>query len=342
VSADLVLSWFHQRDVDFRVPELLWALALVPVLLLAYVAARRARRRVAGAFAVRGRLPRSRARLARGVALALLLAGLAGLTVGFARPVLPMETPEDHATVVLVLDASTTMRATDVRPTRFEAAKAVARTALAAVPERAQVAVVVYSQTAYILVAPTHDHGAAAVGIAQARTAEGAAPGDAIAVALAAIPQAEQPDGASPGAQPGAPAAGPGAAGAGGPASKVPATIVLVASGDQSAGRPLPDAIAAARDAHVPINTVAVGPRPGAEQKAPFDAATLRQVAQASGGRSFSSPSSRDWAQTFRGLGSEVTVRRTPQEIGQFVGAGGLAICGLAMVISLIAARRLV
>lgn len=338
MSADLVLSWFHQRDVDFRVPELLWALALVPVLLLAYVAARRGRRRVAGAFSVRGRLPRPHARLARGVALVLLLAGLAGLTVGFARPVLPMETPEDHATVVLVLDASTTMRATDVRPTRFEAAKAAARTALAAVPERAQVAVVAYSQTAYILVAPTHDHGAAAVGIAQARTAEGAAPGDAIAVALAAIPQAEQPDGAAPGA----PAAGAGAGGAGGPASKVPATIVLVASGDQSAGRPLPDAVNAARDANVPVNTVAVGPRPGAEQKATFDAAALRQVAQASGGRFFSSPSSRDWTQTFRSLGSEVTVRRTPQEIGHFVGAAGLAVCGLAMVISLIATRRLI
>src|SRR5919202_3203276 len=188
-----LLAWFHERDVDFRTPELLWALALAPLLLVAYVAARRARRRVAGAFSVRGRAPRPRARLARAIALSLLLAGLSGLTVGFARPVVPMETPEDHATVVLVLDASTTMRATDVSPTRFEAAKAAARSALAAVPERAQVAVVAYSQTAYILVAPTHDHGAAVVGIAQARTAEGAAPGDALAVALAAIPLPEQP-----------------------------------------------------------------------------------------------------------------------------------------------------
>src|SRR5919202_4406997 len=208
-----LLAWFHERDVDFRTPELLWALALAPLLLVAYVAARRARRRVAGAFSVRGRAPRPRARLARAIALSLLLAGLSGLTVGFARPVVPMETPEDHTTVVLVLDASTTMRATDVSPTRFEAAKAAARSALAAVPERAQVAVVAYSQTAYILVAPTHDHGAAAVGIAQARTAEGDAPGDAITVALAAIPQADQPDqsnGAAPSGQPAPPAAGAG------------------------------------------------------------------------------------------------------------------------------------
>jgi Ca-activated chloride channel family protein len=333
-----LLAWFHQQDVDFRVPALLWALALVPLLLVAYVAARRARRRVAGAFAVRGRAPRPRARLARAIVLSLLLAGLSGLTVGFARPVVPMETPEDRATVVLVLDASTTMRATDVRPTRFEAAKAAARSALAAVPERAQVAVVAYSQTAYILVAPTHDHGAAAVGIAQARTAEGAAPGDALAVALAAIPQAEQPDGAAPAGQ----SSPSGGAGGGGPAPKVPAAIVLVASGEQSAGRPLPAAVAAARNANVPVHTVAIGPRPGAEQKGPYDEAALRQVAQVSGGRFFNNPSSRDWAQTFRSLGSAVTIRRTPQEIGHFVGAGGLAVCGVAMVISLLATRRLV
>jgi Ca-activated chloride channel family protein len=228
------------------------------------------------------------------------------------------------------------MRATDVRPTRFEAAKAAARNALAAVPERAQVALVAYSQTAYILVPPTHDHGAAAVGIAQARTAEGAAPGDAIAVALAAIPQQEQPGQDDTAAAPPAPG------GSGNQVPKVPATIVWVGSGDITAGRPLPDAIAAARDAGVPVDTVGVGPKPGADQKAPYDEATLRQAAQLGGGRFFSNPSSRDWAQTFRNLGSAVTVRRKPQEIGHFVGAGSLAVSALAMVVSLLATRRLV
>jgi len=331
VTPDALLAYLHEREIDFRAAALLWALVLIPILLFGYVAARTARRRVAGAFSVRGRAPRPHARVARALSLLLLLCGLAALVVGFARPVIPLEAPEDKATVVFILDASTTMRATDVKPTRFEAVRAAARTALAAVPEHAQVALVAFSQTAYILTAPTHDHGAAAVAISQARTADGAAPGDAIAVALAAIPLAETGQAPNEMAPP-----------TGGPPPKVPATIILVTSGEVSAGRAFADAAAASQQAGVPVHTVAIGPRQPGDRTAPYDDAVLRQVAQSTGGRFFQAPTSRDWTQLFRGLGAAVTVRRTPQEIGHYVGAAGLAACGLSMLISLIATRRLV
>ncbi|MGH2367951.1 MAG: BatA domain-containing protein, partial [Chloroflexota bacterium] len=53
-----LLEWLRNQGVEFRTPELLWALLLAPALLLFYVAARRARRRVAGAFQVAGARPR--------------------------------------------------------------------------------------------------------------------------------------------------------------------------------------------------------------------------------------------------------------------------------------------
>jgi Ca-activated chloride channel family protein len=122
----------------------------------------------------------------------------------------------------------------------------------------------------------------------------------------------------------------------------VPSAIVLIASGDATTGRQLADAASTAREAGVPLDTVAVGPKAGVDQKAPYNDALLRQAAQLSAGRFFANPSSRDWSQTFRSLGSAVTVRREPQEIGHFIGAGGLAVCAAAMFISLIATRRLV
>src|SRR4051794_22075145 len=159
---DVFLAWMREQGVEFRIPQLLWAIALCPLLLAGYAWARSQRRKVAGAFRIAGtRGPRRPwVAFARTLAVTLLLLGLAGLIVGFARPVVPLETASDRATVVIVLDASTAMRATDVSPTRFDAARAAARAAAAALPDRVQVAVVGYSESAYLLLAPTYDHGA--------------------------------------------------------------------------------------------------------------------------------------------------------------------------------------
>jgi Ca-activated chloride channel family protein len=340
MDADVLLVWLREQGLDFRLPELLWALLLIPALLLFYAGARRQRRRIAGAFQVPGggRPRRRPAAAGRLLALGLLLLGLAGLIVGFARPVLPLETPNDRATVVVVVDASLAMRSTDVRPTRFEAAKAAARAAVSALPDRAQVAVVGYSRTAYILLAPTHDHGAAPVAISRLRTAEGAAAGDALAVALAAIPLRDAAP--SGGAADRGPAAGGTAAGPA--AAKVPAAIVLIASGENTTGRRLEDAVAPLREAGVPVHTVGIGPRGGAERSAPFDEGALRQIAQVTGGRYLPAPAASDWKQLYQRLGSAVIVERKPQEVGHVVGAGALSATALSMVISLFAARRLV
>lgn len=334
-QASALLDWLHSQGVDFQIPELLWALLLVPVALLGYVAARRGRRRVAGAFDVmRAGMTRRPevGRLWRLIALPLLLFGLAGLIVGFARPVVTRPTPDDHATVVFAVEASLTMRATDVNPTRFDAAKAAARAAMAAVPDRVQVAVVGYSKSAYILLAPTHDHGAAPVALARLRTAEDSATGDAISVALATVP-------------PRSGEAGPPASGAGTqPATqpKVPAAIVLISSGDTTAGGSLADAAAAARAAGVPVYTVAVGPRGQTAPQAPFDPAAVQQIAQATGGRFVAAPTASEWKRIYQSIGSDVTVERKPQEVGHYVGSAAFAVVALAMALSLIGTRRLV
>jgi Ca-activated chloride channel family protein len=371
MSLDTIFNDLHQRGLDFNAPALLWALLLVPALVVFYAGALRARRRVASAFRVKRAglaAPHRPRRVWRAMALALLLLGLAGLVVGFARPEVPLDTPNDRATVVVIVDASTAMRATDVSPTRFEAAKAAAQTAIKALPDRLQVAVVGYSREAYILVPPTHDHGAAIAALARLRTAEDAAAGDSIAVALAALPLLQDQSagggtaaagtgagagsGTTPGAGAGAgavPGSAQGAApaqatgpGGGQGAPKVPAAIVLVATGVNTVGRSLDEGIAAARDASIPVHVVPIVPRQGTEVKAPFDDNALRAVARGSGGRYLASPGTRDWRQVYDAIGSAVVVRLQPQEIGHFVGAASLGVIALSMLVSLWASRRLV
>jgi Ca-activated chloride channel homolog len=335
-----LLEWLKKQGVEFRLPELLLAIVLVPLLLLFYVGARRSRRHVARAFRVASYRPRRTWRGAvRGVAVGMLWLGLAGTIAGFARPVLQLPTPDDRATVIVVMDASIAMRATDVSPARIEAAKAVARTMVKALPERLQVGLVGYSASAYILQAPTHDHGAVPAALARLRTGDGAALGDGLIAALAAIPVQREEGGATAS---GAPAGGVQGGGQQGPPPKVPSAVVLISTGDVTGGRDLGDAVSLARDAGVPIHVVGVGPRAGTELKAPFDDRTLRQLAQATGGRYYSAPSANDWRQAFREMGSAVTVETKPQEMGQFVGAGGLAVMALSMLIMLASTRRLV
>ncbi|HET7767708.1 MAG TPA: VWA domain-containing protein [Chloroflexota bacterium] len=335
-----LLMWVKEQGVEFRLPTLLWGAALVPALLVFYVGARRSRRHVARAFRVVSYRPKQSWRGAvRAFAMALTWLGLTAASVGFARPVIEVPTPDDRATVVLLMDASLAMRATDVRPTRLDAAKGAARTVVNALPERVNAALVAYSAAGYIVQPPTHDHGAVPAALGRLRTADGAALGDALLVALAAIPNAERADGgAAPATAPGG-AGGPGGPGA---APKVPSAIVLISTGDVTGGRELGEAAATLREASVPVHVVSVGPRAGTELKAPFDEAILRQVAQATGGRVVVSNTAREWQQIFRSLGSEVKVEVRPQEVGQFVGAGGLVAMGLGMVVMLAATRRLV
>ena len=334
---DQLLMWLEEQGVEFRLPALLWGAALVPALLVFYVGARRSRRHVARAFRVTSYRPRRTWRgVLRASAMTLVWLGLMATTVGFARPVIEVPTADDRATVVLLVDASLAMRATDVRPTRLEAAKGAARTVVNALPERVNAALVAYSAAGYIVQPPTHDHGAVPAALGRLRTAEGAALGDALLVALAAVPNAERDAGAAP------PAGGAGGSGGPGAAPKVPAAVVLISTGDVTEGRDLGEAAATLREAGVPVHVVSVGPRGGAEMKAPFDEAILRQIAQATGGRVVSTNTAREWQQIFRGLGSDVKVEVKPQEVGQFVGAGGLAVMGLGMVVMLVATRKLV
>src|SRR5215217_2297486 len=146
------------------------------------------------------------------------------MVVAFARPAAAVEVPSKDATVVVALDTSLSMQATDVSPSRFEAAQDAAVAFVESLPDGFDVALVSFSGTARVEVAPTDDHEAVVQAIEDLRLGEGTAIGEAVTAAVSAAAQATTPDGAE----------------------AAPARVVLLSDGSNTQGRSLDNAAAVA------------------------------------------------------------------------------------------------
>ena len=172
------------RKLSFATPLLLLGLLLLPLLVLAY---RRLQRRPTK-YAVRytnldvlAGVVESTRSWRRHAGLALFLLALAALLVGFARPSMNRLADREEATIVLVIDVSGSMQAEDVEPTRLEAAQKVVREFLKGLPERFQVGVVAFSETAEVAAPATEDRQLAIDAIDYLYPQRGTAIGDGIA-----------------------------------------------------------------------------------------------------------------------------------------------------------------
>src|SRR3954447_10336922 len=145
--------------MSFGHPILLLTLFVLPLAVLAYVLLERRRARYAVTFTnldvlasvAGGRSPR------RYVPPALFLLALGLLCVALARPHRSTLVASDKATVILVVDVSGSMHATDVKPTRLGAAQAAVRLFLERVPKRVKVGLIAFSSEPQIAAPPTTD-----------------------------------------------------------------------------------------------------------------------------------------------------------------------------------------
>lgn len=207
-----------------------------------------------------------------------LLAAVPVLLVGAARPEAPVKVPRASGTVMLVVDASNSMTATDLEPTRLGAAQQAATDFVKAQPTSVDIGVVVFGQTALNTQAPTDNHNDAIAAINRVKTGGGTSLGQAILAALSAItgkPVSLPSDDAPP-------------ADLGYWRS---ATIVLFSDGENTGG---PDAEAAAllaSDVGVRIETVGIGTERGAtievdgfQLSTALNADVLTMISDATGG----------------------------------------------------------
>jgi len=114
----------------------------------------------------------------------LLIAAIALLCVGVARPRIPLTTTSDHSTVVLVVDVSVSMNAKDVAPSRLEAARAAIRTFVSRVPGRVKLGLIAFADDPVVVTAPTTDRKLIANGVDSLSPGFGTAIGDAVARAV--------------------------------------------------------------------------------------------------------------------------------------------------------------
>jgi Ca-activated chloride channel family protein len=269
--------------MTFHWPWLLPLLALPAAWLVWYWALQRRRSDVAARLATPALLPNlvtGRPRFTRHLPAFLLVLAALVLLTGVAGPQREVAVPRNQATVMLALDASNSMRRTDVAPTRLDAAKAAAAEFVGRVPDRVRLGIVSFSRSADVRVGPTRDHDAVRRAIAALETKEGTAIGDAIGRALDAGGPALRPRRQAPG--------------------RPPLVVLLLSDGRNTYGVHPLAAAERARELGVPIYTVSLGQDQAAD---PF---TLAQVAERTGGRAFTAPSASDLDTVYRGLGSSL------------------------------------
>jgi Ca-activated chloride channel homolog len=318
--------------MTFASPLWLAALAAVPLLVGLYVVAQRRRRRYAVRFtaletvaAVAASVRQRR----RHLPAALTLLALCALTLAIARPQVSVAVPVERASIVLVTDTSGSMNASDVDPTRMEAARRAATSFVDEVPESQRVGLVGFSEVASVLQSPTDDHDAVRAAIAS--RAEGAtATGDALRAALDQLrdEQAIDPEGGRP-----------------------PSAIVLLSDGRRTAGQdPLPVA-QEARRLGVPVYTISLGtpdgrledPRNpfGGGQAVPPDPETMRAIARASGGQAYDVRDADRLDEIYERLGSQLGTREEDREVTAAFAGGGLLLLGAAVALALRGRTRL-
>jgi Ca-activated chloride channel family protein len=176
--------------MTFRSPGMLAGLLLIPVLVAAYASSRRGLSRRAATLAGQGLVTTDVGRgfrLRRHVPFALLTIALAVLVVATARPVATVKLPRRQATVILAVDVSNSMAATDVKPSRIEAAKAAARAFVLQQPTAVSIGIVAFGPGAVIVQTPTLTHAAALAAIDRLSLGGGTSVGTGLLTALDAI-----------------------------------------------------------------------------------------------------------------------------------------------------------
>jgi Ca-activated chloride channel family protein len=335
--------------MSFEAPALLAVLLLVPLAALGYWLLQRRPARFAVRYTnldVLASVVGERGAWRRHVPVALLLVSLTALGIAFARPTVQVRTPNERASVVLVVDVSGSMRATDVQPSRLAAAKLAMRSFLKRAPDSLRIGVVSFSDEPQVVVSPTLDRKMLTQGIDVLGPGFGTAIGDALsrAVDLARTATGETGETGESGEQPSEAVRDE--------AGRSLASILLLSDGAQTRGLLSPGQGAErAQLAGIPVFTIALGTDagtimagpPGQEQVIPVppDRETLSAIAEYTGAEAFDAESADALEKVYAGLGSRVGREERPREVtAVFVAAGALLLAGAA-AFSLLGAPRL-
>jgi Ca-activated chloride channel family protein len=181
---------FHLPAVSFLSPEYLWVLLIVPSAVLAYVLLLRRRKRNAVRYGNFGMLKQAigpSSRIRRHIPPALFLLALAVMILAIARPAAVLTLASHRSTVMLVLDVSASMRATDIKPNRLEAMQQAAKDFVSQQPKDVNIGIVAFASSAFLVQPATADHTSVNAAIDHLKLQRRTAVGSGIVTALAAL-----------------------------------------------------------------------------------------------------------------------------------------------------------
>ncbi|HEY1011847.1 MAG TPA: VWA domain-containing protein [Herpetosiphonaceae bacterium] len=321
----------------------------IPLLIAGYVWALRRRRRFTVRYSslslvrLAGAQP---ARWRRHVPFALFVVAAASLVGALARPVAVVRVPSNQTRILLALDVSGSMCATDIPPSRIAAAKKAARDFIDRQPAGTQIGIVAFAGFAAIVQEPTDDQDRLHAAIANLNTSRGTAIGDGILTSLEAIAGQDQP-------------AGPAATATATPASLpegtyAPDIIVVLTDGVSTDGSDPLEAAQQAKDRGIRIYTIGFG-TDGGGTNAPgcsfrggsgggfgggggrrgIDEESLVAIAELTGGEYYAAASAGELNQVFEDLPTHFITTRETFEITVAFTAVGALFALLAMLLAL-------
>jgi Ca-activated chloride channel family protein len=269
----------------------------------------------------------------RHLATILLVISLVLFTVAMAGPTHDVRIPRNRAVVMLVIDVSQSMRATDVSPSRMAAAQDAAKQFVDQLTPGINLGLISYAGSATVLVSPTTNRDASKNAIDKLQVADRTATGEAIFTALQAISTV--------------------GAVIGGGDTPPPAHIVLMSDGKETVPSN-PDnpkgaytAARTARDQGVPISTVAFGTpygtvdMNGQQQPVPVDDEMLKKIAQLSNGQEYTASNLEQLKEVFTNLQEQIGYETRKGDASAGWLRLGTIVLALAAIAALLINRRL-
>jgi Ca-activated chloride channel family protein len=334
--------------MTFIWPEMLWGLIALPLLVLLYVWLQRRRKKTTLRYAnlglVREALGKSIA-WRRHLPPVLLFTAIAALLLAAARPAAVITLPSQQETIILAMDVSGSMRASDVLPDRMTAAKEAAKAFVAELPRSVRIAVVQFAGTAAVVQAPTLSRDDVVAAIERFQLQRGTAIGSGIVLSLATLfPEAgidlsqitgqrAMPPGPNDKPKPEFTPVPPG--------SYPSAAIILLTDGQRTTG---PDPIEAAKmaaDRGVRVYTVGVGTKEGEtigfegwSMRVRLDEDTLKGIANLTRADYFYAGTAEDLKKVYQGLSTKLIVEKKETEISALFAALGALLVVLAASLS--------
>ena len=345
--------------MNFLWPEFLWFLLALPVLVLLYVWLLRRKKKMALRYASLSIIKEAMGpgqTIRRHIPPALFLLALAAMLLAAARPVAVVTLPSNQQTIILAMDVSGSMRATDVQPNRLVAAQNAAKSFLGELPRNVKVGIVAFAGSAQVAQLPTVNREDLVTAIDRFQLQRATATGNAIVISLATLfPDAgielsslqggrDRQRGFAIDAEKKekkdfTPVA---------PGSYTSAAIIMLTDGQRTTGVDPLEAAKLAADRGVRVYTVGIGTVDGEtigfegwSMRVRLDEETLKAIANKTSAEYYYAGTAQDLKKVYETLSSRLTVEKKETEISALLAMAAAILAMLSAGLSLLWFNRI-